>query len=83
MSEQRAPVQGVGNYHLWVGHPAREPDARPAGTIAWGEHLQAWEAYAKRFGRDQSADRVAERGGFCYREVTEFLGHAPRTWRPR
>jgi len=49
--------------------------------VEWAEHVEAWEAYAKRYGRDQSAERIAERTGFGYRELTTFLGHEPRTWR--
>ena len=42
----------------------------------------AWSAYAAQFGRNQSAERIHERGGFSYLELTEFLGHAPETWVP-
>lgn len=70
---RRAPVQGV-----WPDHPA--------GTIAWSEHEQAWLGYRARFpysGLRQDAERIAERGGFGYDEVTTFLGHEPTTWKPR
>jgi len=30
-----------------------------------------------------SAERIAERHGFDYNELTMFLGHEPQTWRPR
>lgn len=72
--QRRAPVQG--NYRLPRGVPGAAP-----GTVEWAEHVEAWEAYAKRYGRDQSAERIAERTGFGYRELTTFLGHEPRTWR--
>lgn len=55
----------------------------PPGTIDWAEHLEVWELYAKRYGRDQSAERMAQRGGFSYGELLMFLGHAPKTWRAR
>ena len=66
---RRAPVQGT-------------PKKRGPGTIAWDEHVLAWSAYAVRYGRDQSAERIAERGGFGYAELTSLLGHEPKTWAP-
>lgn len=74
--ERLAPVQG--DHRIPRGQPGRE-----YGTIAWEEHVRAWEAYAKRYGNDQSAERLAERGGYGYRELIMFLGHEPTTWRPR
>jgi hypothetical protein len=68
------------------GRDARVPvqsnqeHAKPAGTIAWWEHEQAWTEYARRYGRGQSAWRIAERHGFCYGELVELLGHEPETW---
>lgn len=70
--ERRANVQG--DYHR---------GGRKPGTITWSEHLEAFEGYAKRYGRDQSAQRLHERGGFGYEELVLFLGHEPKTWRPR
>ncbi len=52
------------------------------GTISWEEHERAWEAYARRYGRAQSVKRIHERMGFSYAELTEFLGHEPKTWEP-
>ena len=49
------------------------------GTVSWEEHL---EAYAKRYGHYQTAECIAERGGFCYGELVEFLGREPTTWEP-
>jgi hypothetical protein len=75
---KRAPVQGE--------HFMRAPTGRkavPAGTVSWSEHLEAYEAYAVRFGKSQSADRLAERGGFGYWEITDLLGHEPTTWSVR
>ena len=68
--ERRAPVQ-----------PNRQHN-KPRGTVAWAEHLTAWEVYAARYGRGQSAERIAERHGFCYGELVDFLGHEPETWEP-
>ncbi|MCZ2441487.1 MAG: hypothetical protein LC119_15135 [Burkholderiales bacterium] len=70
--ERRAPVQAEHNRAVPF----------PVGTIAWSEHVEAWEVYARRFGRGQSAERMAERGGFSMLELCSFLGRPPRTWRP-
>lgn len=70
MSERRAPTQ------------SNRAFAKPAGTVAWDEHERAWKAYARKY-PGQSAERIAERGGFCYGEIADFLGHEPKTWRPR
>lgn len=72
----RAPVQG--DSRLPKGQPGREP-----GSISWAEHLEAYTDYAKRYGSSQTAERLAERGGFGYRELQDHLGHAPVTWVPR
>jgi hypothetical protein len=66
--EKRVPVQ------------ANKQLGKPAGTLAWWEHVKAWEAYEQRYHTGQSAERIAERGGFCYGELTDFLGHEPETW---
>lgn len=70
---RRAVVQGDSN--IAVGQPGHG-----AGTIAWAEHELAWGAYAERYGRNQSAERIDERGGFGYLELIKFLGRAPETW---
>ncbi len=72
--EPRAPVQGE-------KHPGHA-GYRPPGTITWSEHVEAWNAYAKRFGTYQSAKRMAERGGFGWSELVQFLGREPSTWKP-
>lgn len=71
----RAPVQG--NPRLPKGELGREP-----GTIRWEEHLAAYSDYAMRYGSSQTAERLAERGGFGYQELVDHLGHEPMTWRP-
>lgn len=71
---RRAPVQGT---------LRRDPrGVKPKGTITWTEHLAIYEVYAARFGRQQSAERMAERAGFGYWEATDLLGHEPETWEP-
>lgn len=67
---RRAPVQGEYS----------EP-RRASGTVAWSEHMEAYEAYAAKYGTGQSAARLAERGGFGYREIADLLGHEPTTWK--
>ncbi len=69
--ERRAPVQ------------ANRKLDKPAGTIAWWEHEKAWKHYAAMYGTRQSAERIAERAGFCYGELVDHLGHEPETWEPR
>jgi hypothetical protein len=73
-SERRAPVQS----EKWK----RDKSHKPNGTIAWWEHARAWEAYNERF-PGQSAERMAERGGFSWGELKMFLGHEPTTWLPQ
>lgn len=80
---RRAPVQGDDGAGYPPGSPYHRPGAKGPGTVAWTEHLEAYSSYAARFGHSQSAERLAERGGFGYQEMTDFLGHEPTTWRPR
>lgn len=68
--ERRVPVQADGRR-----------DGKPRGTVAWWEHVKAWEDYSRRYGNRQSAERIAERGGFSHWELTDHLGHEPITWR--
>ena len=72
---RRAPVQADG------GVPSKR--VHGPGTIAWEEYLRAWSRYAARYGSDQSAERMVERGGFGWDELCEFLGYEPKTWEPR
>lgn len=68
---KRAPVQGTWGRGGWV---------IPPGTIAWDEHVTAWVAYRERYGASQSAERIAERGGFGMEELRMFLGRDPTTF---
>jgi len=74
---KRAPVQAERDRNKSKGGD------RGPGTLTWEEHLVAWSNYAARYGTGQSADRIAQRGGFGYWEITELLGHEPATWTPR
>lgn len=71
LEDRRAPVQRDGQ--------------QPAGTIPWSTHLLAWQGYADAGHggpTGQSAERIAERGGFGYREVQcAIAGHYNRTGR--
>lgn len=71
---RRAPVQGERG-------PRR--GEKPPGTVSWEEHLEAYAPYAARYGVSQSPERMAERGGFGYWEMTDLLGHEPVTWSVR
>ncbi len=51
------------------------------GTIPWLVHLRAWLAYAAAGHGDQSAERIAERGGFSYDECQRWLGQCARAFR--
>ncbi len=74
-NERRAPVQG--DFTIKRGDPGHAD-----GSIAWVEHEEVWRAYAKKWGSRQSAARIAERGGFGYREIVSLTGAAPKTWQP-
>jgi len=41
--------------------------------IPWSLHIKAWDAYAAKYGRYQSAERMAERGGFHTNELDVFV----------
>ncbi len=82
---KRAPMQAsdAGSTEGYERPPIRKWDAHPAGTVAWSEHLLAWSEYARRYGQRQSAERLAERGGFSWGELCMFLGREPTSWEPR
>lgn len=51
------------------------------GTIPWSVHLRVWQAYAAAGHGDQSAERIAERGGFSYDECQRWLAQGARAFR--
>ena len=64
MSERRFPVMGElerGKYR-----------DQPYGTVPWSVAERAYAAYAERYGRDQSIDRMAQRGGFGHSEMDKY-----------
>lgn len=70
-TERRAPVQGDLFPHR---------GGKSSGTISWSEHVEAWHAYSAIYGGSQSAERIAERGGFGHGELLRFLGRDPATF---
>lgn len=70
------PVQGEGLRN------GATPKDIPDGYISWEEHYEAWREYHKHH-RGQDAENIANRGGFGYGELKEFLGHNPVSWMPR
>jgi hypothetical protein len=72
--DRRAPVQG---------ERRGRDESIPPGTVSWEEHVAAWKVYSERFFNGQSAERIAEHGGFAYSELVELLGRAPKTWERR
>lgn len=73
----RFPIQGCAGARL-----GREPKhvGHVAGSVPWWLGLAAWERYAEKNGRDQSVERIAERGGFSQCEMDLFL-NTGRNWR--
>ncbi|CAM3462694.1 hypothetical protein G4177_06270 [Corallococcus sp. ZKHCc1 1396] len=42
-------------------------------SIPWPVAEKAWATYSQRYGRDQSVERLAERGGFDWAEMDSFF----------
>ncbi len=42
------------------------------GTVKFIAHLRAYGVYSALYGRSQTAERLAERGGFCPEEFSQF-----------
>lgn len=53
-----------------------------AGTVSWEEHDRAHRSYARRYGTKLTARQVADRGGFDWYELVDYLSMEPLTWRP-
>ena len=85
---RRAPVQKsayVYQKNQDYTHAPRMQVGAPGaveGSITWEEHEKAWEDYGRRY-PGQSAQRMAERGGFSYNELVDHLGRPPETWVPK
>lgn len=79
--ERRTRVQGDGAY--WLSRDRWTPgETQVPGSITWAEHLEVWVLYDAKHHARQSAERIAERGGFSYWECADLLGHELRTWLP-
>jgi len=65
----------------WKERGRAPVNGSPHGTVSWQEHEVAWAVYARRH-QGQSAERIAERGGFGIEELVMFLGRMPATWEP-
>ena len=52
--------------------PFQEPDYKLGGYITFEAHLRAYAIYSAIFGTQQSAERLAERGGFGASELDTF-----------
>lgn len=53
---------------------------RTGGTIDWEEHLKAWKRYDTIYHNGQSADTIANRGGWHIDDLIEYLGHHPKSF---
>jgi hypothetical protein len=60
--------------------PVQKGPLGPAGTIAWEEHERIWRAYAAKYRNGQTAERIAERGGFGHGEILMLTGGLPQTF---
>ena len=59
------PIQGELRSSHW--------GMRPACTIPWWLAEKAYARYVARYGRGQSLERLAERGGFGRQELLDLL----------
>lgn len=64
MGEKRFPIQG---------ERAVNGPQLPATDISWEIGEIAYEVYARRYGRQQSMERIAERCGFGITELALLL----------
>lgn len=58
-----------------IEFPIQDQKAKP---VNWATAEQAYADYARRFGKEQSLERIAERGGFGQSEMIEFLDNRAR-----
>lgn len=69
MSERRFPIQ----QHYERGDDGKVGVAPYPTSIPWHVADLAYSVYSNRYGRDQSLERLAERGGFGPLEMNDFL----------
>lgn len=75
--ERRFPIQGC--YETTQRPVPEAHTGHIPGTVPWSIGVAAWERYAQDFGEAQSAERIAERGGFGHEEMDGFK--LPGDWR--
>ena len=71
--DRRFPIQG-----RW-----KPGGGDPYGDVPWAVAELAYAAYSARYGRDQSLERLAERGGFGHEEMDQFAPGWREHFRPR
>lgn len=71
--ERWFPIQGEhGTEYDAEGRITRHWE-RPAGRVPWAVAEAAYQVYARMYGRDQSLQKLAARGGFGWYELTWLL----------
>lgn len=76
---EHAPREGPPLYPNGTEGAMTTPQTAPVQ----GEYRDQNTGRDRKYHCGQSAERLAERGGFGWFELVEFLGHEPRTWRKR
>ena len=64
-TERMFPIQGETDRNTGI--------KRKAGQVPWGIAQLAYNHYSKLYGTSQSLERLAERGGFGWSELYNFL----------
>jgi hypothetical protein len=65
ITERRFPIQGETD--------TKNRGRRPPGWVPWGVAELAYKVYVRRYGTDQSLEKLAERGGFGWTELINLL----------
>jgi len=64
-------------FPVQAGTPYRDEERRMVypkpSTIPWWLAEIAYEEYSRVYGKTQSIERLAERGGFCREELVRFI----------
>jgi hypothetical protein len=81
VAEPRWPVQAEHQFDPTTKDKKRSK--KPAGAVGDLEARIPYDAYVSRYGSEQTFERLHERGGFGYWELTYFLGQEPKTWKER
>jgi hypothetical protein len=70
--ERRFPIQGE-TVRSSDQDGGSISNRREAGWIPWGVAEEAYKVYSRRYGKDQSLERLAQRGGFGWSELVWLL----------